>query len=126
MAIMQEGALGDGIRHGIIVVMAGMAVGMILGTMVHGMAGQILGIMAIVIIIGDGMIPGISATTVGVTPIIMAIMAGDIHIITMVAAATVIIMGIQVMLVPSIAMVPHMVIWADIVRWQTTASVWVA
>ena len=126
MAIMQEEALGDGIRHGIIVVMAGMAVGMILGTMVLGMAGQILGIMAIVIIIGDGMIPGISATTVGVTPIIMAIMAGDIHIITMVAAATVITMGIQVMLVPSIAMVPHMVIWADIVRWQTTASVWVA
>ena len=99
MAIMQEEALGGGIRHGIIVVMAGMAV---------------------------GMIPGISATTVGVTPIIMAIMAGDIHIITMVAAATVITMGIQVMLVPSIAMVPHMVIWADIVRWQTTASVWVA
>lgn len=126
MAIMQEEALGGGIRHGIIVVMAGMAVGMILGTMVLGMAGQILGIMAIVIIIGDGMIPGISATTVGVTPIIMAIMAGDIHIITMVAAATVITMGIQVMLVPSIAMVPHMVIWADIVRWQTTASVWVA
>ena len=124
MAIMQEGALGDGIRLGTIAAMAGMVAGMIPGTMARGMVGQIRGSTAIMTITMAGTILGISAIMVGAIPTTMAIMAGDIHII-MVAAAKAIIMVIQVIQVPSIVMVPLMAIMADIIRWQTTASVWV-